>query len=90
MIYITAIRLSAGGNTLKHITDVRWFEPSTGNRNDWPRSRMVTWIRDERGDARVKDQRGEAQVIVVEDNPPYLKASPNDRTTDNLLSLPRF
>ncbi|ATB34441.1 DUF3892 domain-containing protein [Melittangium boletus] len=89
MVYITHIRLSAGGTTLKHITDLYWHNPQTGESGASPRANMVDWI-DRGGDARVKDQQGEVKVEVVRDQPPYLRTVANGRTTDNLLSLPRF
>jgi len=90
MLYITHIRLSAGGTTLKHITDLYWRNPQTGESGASSRPEMVDWIDNKNGDARVKDQQGEVKVEVVRDQPPYLRTVANGRTTDNLLSLPRF
>ncbi len=90
MVYITHVRLSAGGTTLKHITDVRWFNPSTQETNSCSRAAMVDFIDNKKGEARVRDRQGEVQVLVVHDHPPYLRTAPDNRGTDNLLSLPRF
>lgn len=88
MIYIIAIRLS-GGTTVRHITDVRYEDTATGRSYDVPRATMVDMI--ERGTSVwVRDSRGDVRVQVVRANPPYLRTAPDDRSTDNLLSLPRF
>ncbi len=89
MIYIVAIRLSAGGTTVQHITDVRYEDTNTRQRKDVSRAKMVEMI-DGGTSVWVRDTRGDVRVNVVRANPPYLRTAPDDRSMDNLLALPRF
>ncbi len=88
MVYITHIRLG-GGASHEHITDVMWKNPADGKTGASTRSVMVEWI-DKGNVARVKDSRGEVDVLVVRASPPYLRTYADGRWTDNLLALPRF
>ena len=90
MVYITHIRLS-GGTRHEHITDVKWHNPTNGKTGESTKQNMVDWLRTAGNNARVKDQFGdEAQVGIVEGNPPYLRTHADGKWTDNLLALPKF
>ncbi|WNG18285.1 DUF3892 domain-containing protein [Cystobacter fuscus] len=90
MLYITHIRLATGANTShEHISDVKWLDTTTRQSSQDTRAEMVRKI-DRGQDVRVKDHRGDVQVLVVRANPPYLRTYADGRPTDNLLSLPRF
>lgn len=89
MIYITQVRMS-GGTSHQHIAAVRWTSATDGNTGESTTAVMVSWIRDDKGDARVKDAQGEVRVGVVDGTPSYLRTFADGRWTDNLLSLPRY
>lgn len=91
MIYITAIRLSAGGSGHEHITDLRWTNPATQTSDQSTRSTIIKWIQEDNGDARVRDAAGhEARVGVVQAQPPYLRTYADGDWNNNLLALPQF
>jgi len=79
-----------GGSRHEHITEVRWENPANAKTGKSTRAEMVKWIRDEKGDARVRDGQGWVQVGVVEASPPYIRTYADDRWTDNLLALPKY
>lgn len=89
MIYITHVRMG-NGNQHEHITNVKWFDPATEKQDQSTRDSVVQWILNQNGDARVKSGNAEAQVHVVNANPPYLRTKADGIWTDNLLALPRF
>lgn len=91
MVYVTHIHLSGYGAGHEHITDVMWRNASTGATGQSSRARMVDWIKNQGGDARVRDGAGhDVRVGVVEAQPPYLRTYADGVWTDNLLALPRF
>lgn len=91
MVYITHIRLSAGGRRHEHITDVQWRNPGSGETGQSTKATMVDWIKNENGDARVRDNPGnDVKVGVVDGNPPYIRTYADGVWSDNLLALPRF
>lgn len=91
MVYVTHIRLSASGSRHEHITNVKWRNPNTGETGESTRAAMVDWIKNQGGDARVRDAAGhDVRVGVVNVNPPYIRTYADDVWTDNLLALPRF
>lgn len=89
MIYITAIHIN-GGNGHEHIASLRWRNPNTLATGQSTRTQMVTWIRDQQGDARVQDGVGDVRVGVVEASPPYVRTYADGKWTNNLLALPRY
>jgi hypothetical protein len=92
MIYVTAIRLSAGGSRPSHITRLWWDEVGTTAAGDWSVAEMVEWIDVKRGEAKVRNPYGtDAVVRTVHPvgRPSYVQTKPDDTTADNLLSLPR-
>jgi Protein of unknown function (DUF3892) len=91
MVYITQVHLSSGGSRHEHITDIKWRNPSSGKTGESSRATMVDWIRNKRGDARVRDNAGHAvRVGVVDASPPYIRTFADGVWTDNLLALPRY
>lgn len=91
MVYITAVRLSSGGSSHEHITDVQWRNPQDNTSGTNTRAQIVEWIQDKKGDARVRDTSGhDVQVGVVKATPPYIRTYADGVWTDNLLALPRF
>jgi hypothetical protein len=89
MVYIVAVHLT-GGTRHEHIAAVRWKNPATNASGENTREQMVTWIRDEKGDARVTDGRTEVSVGVVDANPPHIRTYADGKWSDNLLALPRY
>lgn len=91
MLIITHIRLGGGGKTDADVSEVRWWNPQSGDMNSSTRQAMVDWIRGG-GVARVTDGTRLVDVRVVDEpaRPPYLRTVADGRVTDNLLALPRF
>lgn len=89
MVYVTAIHL-VGGREHQHIAEVKWQNPSRHETGNSSRATMVEWIANKKGDARVKDARGEVRIGVVNASPPYLRTHADGRWTDNLLALPQY
>ena len=90
MIYVTAVKLSPGGTRPSHITDLRWRD--TGSTGEWSRPQMVKWI-DTGGIAKVHNAYGldpTVRTVHPTYGEPYVQTKPDNTTTDNLLSLPRF
>jgi hypothetical protein len=52
VVYIDAVHMS-DGTSHEHIASVRWKDPGNGESGESSRSRMVTWIRAENGQAYV-------------------------------------
>jgi hypothetical protein len=91
MVYITAVHMTAGGTRHEHIASVRWKDPGDNATGDSTRATMVDWIKNEGGDARVRDSAGhDVQVGVVEGQTPYIRTFADKIWTDNLLALPRY
>jgi Protein of unknown function (DUF3892) len=91
MIYITEVQMSANGTQHEHIAEVKWRNPQTGATGTSTREAMVNWIKNEDGDAHVRDNSGdEARVGVVEATPPYIRTYADGVWNDNLLALPRY
>jgi hypothetical protein len=88
LAYITHVRL-AGGEKHEHITHLKW-RSAFGLDGQDTREALVAKLRRGEVTACVKDNRGEAEVRVVEATPPYLRTVADGRYTDNLLALPRF
>jgi hypothetical protein len=89
-VYITAIRLE-GGSRHQHIARVRWEqtdEPSKTGEDS--RQEMVDWIRNQNGEAYVREADGVVSVLAVDASPPYLRTYADGKWTDNLLALPTF
>lgn len=87
MVYITQIRLS-GGTGVQHISHVYWEQPSPGRSGTYTRQQMVDYIN--RGNdvfVRGPGNTSDAKVVVVNANPPRLKAAADGREANNLLSL---
>ena len=85
--YITHIRLSPpNANDHEHITHVRWEQP--GKTGDLTRQEMVEFIK--RGNRVWVHGSPDAEVGVVDGNPPYLRTHADGYWNNNLLSLPRF
>lgn len=90
MVYITAVHMS-GGTRHEHIASVRWMNPADRRTGQSTRSEMVDWIRNRKGDARVRDRVGhDVRVGVVKVSPPYIRTYADRVWTDNLLALPRY
>lgn len=90
MVYITAVHMS-GGIRHEHIASVRWTNPTDRRTGQSTRSEMVDWLRNRKGDARVRDRAGhDVRVGVVKATPPYLRTYADRVWTDNLLALPRY
>lgn len=89
MVIVTHVRLVAGGVGHEHISEVRWWNPATGDMNSSTRRTMVDWIRDN-GLARVTDGYRLVDIRVVDADPPYIRTVADGVWTDNLLELPRF
>ncbi|HZL06523.1 MAG TPA: DUF3892 domain-containing protein [Coriobacteriia bacterium] len=90
-VRITAIRLSQGGYTHEHITDVKWTSYENDSSGQSTKAATVEWI-DNGGAAYVESASTKVQVGVVkpQGGTPYLRTYANGTWTDNLLSLPRF
>lgn len=90
MVYITAVHMS-GGTRHEHIASVRWMNPTDRRTGQSTRSEMADWIRNRKGDARVRDRVGhDVRVGVVKAAPPYIRTYADRVWTDNLLALPRY
>jgi Protein of unknown function (DUF3892) len=91
MIYITEVRMSHEGSRPEHIEAVRWERRDSPETGESTVEEMVDWIGNKRGFAHVRDTAGnDIPVHVVHADPPYLRTVPDDVTSDNLLSLPRY
>jgi hypothetical protein len=88
-VYFTAIKLSAGGTGVQHISSVWWLDSGNGASNTMTTPQAIEWIRQGHS-AYVGGPNGRVLVEVVAANPPYLRTQRDNTTKDNLLSLPRF
>jgi hypothetical protein len=88
-VQVTHRRMSSGGWSNQHITDVKWRDPSDGNTGQASRKDMVDWI-NRGGEAYVLGPRSRGEVGVVKANPPYLRTYTDGDWTDTLLFLPIF
>lgn len=88
MVQITHVRAPAAATQEHHITDVRWYDPESGNMNVSNVSGMVQFML-KGGYAYVCNGRGISAVEVMNSPTPYIRAVPTASTGD-LLSLPRF
>lgn len=85
--YITHIRMSPpNANDHQQISEVRWSQP--GETGECSRAAMVEFIN--KGNAVFVHGTPDAQVGVVNADPPYLRTHADRVWTNNLLSLPRF
>jgi|JI10StandDraft_1071094.scaffolds.fasta_scaffold106269_5 hypothetical protein len=85
--YITHVRLSPpNSNDHQHITHVRWQQTSKSGEST--KAAMVAFIQE--GNTVWVAGPPDAQVGVVNGNPPYLRTHADGQWTNNLLSLPRF
>lgn len=91
MIYITHVRMSPPwGAGYEHIVEVKWRNPATNKTGQSSVQEIVTWIRNEKGVAKVTDGHRTADVIVVDAHPPYLRTIADGAYSDNLLALPTY
>lgn len=90
MIYISEVRMSAGGSAHAHIADVRCREPDTGATGENARAQMIDWI-NEGDQARLTDGIGDdVRVGVANATQLYIRTYADGAWTDNLLSLPHY
>ena len=84
-------RHTEGGQDHLHIVKLKWIEYETGKPGENTRAQLVTWFRDNGGKGYVNDSIGnQADVRVVDANPPYLQTVADGKLTDNLLDLPTY
>lgn len=88
VVIVTHVRLVGTGH--EHISEVRWWNPQTGQMGTSTRQVMVDWIQNSNGVARVTDGFRLVDVMVANANPPYIRTFADGQWTDNLLALPRF
>lgn len=88
-LQITHVRYSGTYKTHQSIVRYKWRNEQTGEVGDNDKPSMVKWV-GEGGQAYVVSGTNRAQVVVVNDNPPYLRTKADNTLTDNLLSLPVF
>ena len=97
MIWITGKRLSSGGSRPSHITNLRWQDADNSNSTAiWTTSQLVGWIdgtdgTNQKGLAKVYNPTGPdvaVHTVHPAGRPAYVQTSPDNTTTDNLLSLP--
>ena len=92
MLYITAVRLG-GGRSLHHITHVKWLSPDDGKSNQMTVAQTIAWMENNpTTSVKVAGVDGPALVRIVrpQGGTPYIRTSPDNSPTDNLLSLPQF
>ena len=89
-VYITAIHLE-GGSRHQHIARVRWEQIDDSSKTgEDSRQQMVDWIRNQNGEAYVRDGDGGVSVLAVDASPPYMRTYADGQWTNNLLALPTF
>lgn len=87
-VFITAVRLSPdNSNRHQHITHLKWRQGA--DIGTFSRSGLVDWIRSGNS-AYVDASPRRVEILVVEDNPPYVRTAADGFYTNNLISLPRF
>lgn len=90
MIQVLYIRVPAGGSREADITDVRWYDPQSGNTNVAARAAMVQFILGN-GRAYVCNGQDIQDIEVAQENGQlFIRLSPSESGPDGLLSLPRF
>lgn len=91
MVQVLHIRLREPGTHESHITDVRWYDPKSGNMNLATVAAMVKFIAEDHGRAYMFDGQHYINIEAVLDSaPPYIKAHAESGSQANLLSLPTF
>lgn len=92
MIYVTAIRMSPPASQRhEHLTDIRWENSATGLSDMMSKQQAVNWLNESASNRLwVQGSPKDAEVFVVDANPPYLRTAADGYYTNNLLSLPRF
>ncbi len=90
-ITITHVRLSTGGSTHHHITDLRWVSDSDGSTSNITRAALVEWI-DKGNVAHTGSGSTYAKVHTVHpaQGMPYVQTQADGKWSNNLLNLPRF
>ena len=88
-LQITHVRFSGISKTHQSIVRYKWRNEQTGAVGDNDKPSMVKWV-NEGGQAFVVAGTNRVKVVVVNDNPPYLRTKADNTLTDNLLSLPTF
>ena len=86
---ITHVRFSGTSKTHQSIVRYKWQNEQTAATGDNDKPSMIDWI-NKGGQAFVVSGANRAQVLVVNDNPPYLRTKADNTWTDNLLALPTF
>jgi hypothetical protein len=90
MVQILHKRAAQPATDESHITEVRWYEPESGNINVATTATMVEWLRDKKGRAYVCNGLVVADVEAVEGATPYIRVKPGPGVTVSLLNLPDF
>lgn len=96
MRHITEIHL-VGTESLEHIESLRWYESAgpnsadTGQLMQTTRQGMYNFVKDN-GEAFAlnKAKTKYSMLMAVNDHVQYVKTTPDETTSDNLLSLPRY
>lgn len=92
-IKITCINKDNGNheNPNVAITDLGWVKDGDGTSGKSTRLEMYNWIKNDKGEAYVKDGQGnKAKLIIAEtiSGTKYVKTEADTSTKNNLLSLP--
>lgn len=88
MVQVTHVRQQDGAED-RHVSMVRWYEPSTGKVGDTSVAKMVEFLH--KGNrAYVCDGAVIVDVKTVDAKPPYIRTVKDGRPTNNLAALPKF
>ena len=88
---ITHIRMSQGGTSVEHITDVKWINTSTNAVSESTVAQVVAWLKQGYQFHVVRDGYNITVTHATSSlGREYIKTKPDSTTKDNLLSLPRF
>jgi Protein of unknown function (DUF3892) len=90
MVQVLYVRAPESAVHEKHITEVRWYNPTTGEVGTSNVESMVVFLRDQNGHAYTCNGKRIAEIQWVDDAPPYIRTVSDDAALDNLLSLPKF
>jgi hypothetical protein len=90
MVQVLYVRVAPSGTDESHITDVRWYNPTTGAMDVATTAGMVKFIAQDKGRAYVCDGSRIVEIEVVAAPTPYIRSQPDITLRKNLLSLPRF